>query len=313
MKRTLAASTLLFATTLAFGGTWSTLAPVLQARQEVAVAELNGKIYLIGGFANEVLSSVEVYDPATNLWAFTAPLPEPLHHSAAAGVNGALYVIGGYTNLSFEPTDAVYRYDPRFDQWTRVASLPARRGALTAAVIHGRIYAVGGAVTGELNVYDPLTDRWSARAPMPTAREHLASASIDGKLYVAGGRAGGNKSNLEIFDPETNRWTIGAPMPTARSGIAAAAIGGRMYVFGGEGNPASPFGVFSENESYDPATNTWRTEQPMLSPRHGIGAAVLSERIHIPAGAPVQGFGSTNTHDAFDPRRAVRRRPVRRP
>ncbi|HVR39758.1 MAG TPA: kelch repeat-containing protein [Thermoanaerobaculia bacterium] len=96
-------------------------------------------------------------------------------------------------------------------------------------------------------------------------------------------------------------------MPTARSGIAAAVVEGRIYVFGGEGNPSTATGVFAENESFDVATGTWRSEVPMVNPRHGIGAAAIGDRIHIPAGAPTQGFGLSSVHDAFVPRMPKRR------
>jgi hypothetical protein len=37
----------------------------------------------------------------------------------------------------------------------------------------------------------------------------------------------------------------------------------------------------------------------MAAPRHGIGAAVLGERIFVPGGAAVQGFGAVDTHQLF--------------
>jgi N-acetylneuraminic acid mutarotase len=145
---------------------------------------------------------------------------------------------------------------------------------------------------------------------MPTPREHLAAAAHDGKLYVAAGRFPANTNAFESYDPATNTWSSLPPIPTARGGIAAAVLDGRMYVFGGEGNAATETGVFEENESFDFASGTWRRERSMQNPRHGIGAATIATRIHIPAGAPTQGFGLSSVHDAFvaktPPRRAVK-------
>ena len=39
----------------------------------------------------------------------------------------------------------------------------------------------------------------------------------------------------------------------------------------------------------------------MPTPRHGIGAANVGGRIHIPAGGPVEGFGVTDVHEVYDP------------
>lgn len=280
---------------------WVPLAPVLIPRQEVAVVAANGKLHLIGGIAADraILSTVEEYDPITNRWSLVAPLPAPRHHAAAAAIADAIYVIGGFESLAFDPQRTVYRYDLSTGVWTEVAPLPAARGALAAAAINGKIYAVGG-VPGngrDLNVYDPATNAWTTLAPMPTGREHLAAATAGGMLYVAGGRLAGNTNALERYDPVTNIWTSLPPMPTARGGLAAAAVGNRIFVFGGEGNPNKPTGVFEETESFDIVTSTWRSEPAMLVPRHGIGAAALGVNIHIPAGAAVQGFGTSDVHD----------------
>ncbi len=297
-----------------FLAAWISLAPVLTPRQEIAVAAANGKVYVIGGLAGEtVLASVEEYDPQTDRWGFVAPLPQPVHHAAAATVGDRIYVIGGYRTVAFDPTTDVHQYDPLLDRWMTVASLPSQRGALAAAAIDGKIYAAGGAPTfRELVVYDPATDHWTALAPMPTPREHLAAVAFGGKLFVVGGRgAGRNTGAFEMYDPITNQWTGLAPLPTPRSGLAAAVLGGRMYVFGGEGNSAVPSGVFAENESFDFASGRWQSELPMPTPRHGIGAAAIGTRIHIPGGATIAGFSTSDVHEAFGfppaRRRAVKR------
>lgn len=75
---------------------WEMRAPVPQPRTEVSAATLDGKIYLIGGFAKEgVTARVEMYDPATDRWTSRASMPVALHHAGAAVLNGKLYVVGG--------------------------------------------------------------------------------------------------------------------------------------------------------------------------------------------------------------------------
>ena len=292
---------------------WVTLAPVITPRQEVAVAAANGKIYLIGGFGagGVVLSSVEEYDPATNSWRFVAPLPHGVHHTAAAVIGSSVYVVGGYGSIDFDPLSTVYRYDPATDEWTRLADLPKARGALGAVTIDGKIYAVGGLPGGrDLAVYDPATNMWTALPPMPTARDHLAAVAARGILFVAGGRFPFNTNAFECYEPGPQRWTSLPPMPTARAGIAGAFSGDRIYVFGGEGNRASQNGTFDNTESFDLDTLSWRMEVPMPNPRHGIGAAAIGASIYLPAGGPIEGFGTTAVHDAYVTE-TPRRRSVR--
>ncbi len=76
---------------------WRTLAPMPTPRSEVAAAEFNDEIYVIGGFEGDGSPSakVEAYDPASDTWRQVQPLPEPRQH-AAAFVFGTPFVMGGF-------------------------------------------------------------------------------------------------------------------------------------------------------------------------------------------------------------------------
>jgi N-acetylneuraminic acid mutarotase len=288
-------------------GQWITLAPMNEPRQEVAVAELNGRIYVIGGLRRDrsTANTVEAYNPVTNTWQFVAPLPLPLHHTTAASVGGKLYVIGGLSSLLFTPTNATFEYDPQANRWQSKRPLPGSRGALAVAVIEGKIYAAGGSPSSrerDFAVYDPVEDSWTTLSRMPTPRNHLAAGAIGKRFYAVGGRTSGGDFTLdvlEIFDTETSAWMTGPPMPTGRSGIGAVVVNGVLYVFGGEGNPSHPNGVFEQNEAFFPAEGVWRARAPMPTPRHGIGAAAIENIIYIPGGGPVQGLGVTDVNEAF--------------
>lgn len=293
---------------------WIPLAPVQVARQEMPAVAVNGLLYVIGGIGSEPssLTSVEEYHPHTNQWHFVAPLPRPRHHAAAAVVGRFIYVIGGFESLDFDVTSTVYRFDTLLNRWEEMAPMPRASAAHAAATIDGRIYVAGGVPdTRQLSMYDPATDTWTQLAPMPTGREHLAAVAVNGKLYVIGGRVGANSSAMEVYDPPTNSWRGLEPLPTARGGLTAAAIGTRIFVFGGEGNPRTATGVYSEVESFDTVSEQWRIEPPAPNPRHGFQAVTIGNRIHIPSGAPVQGFGTTDVHDALVFEDARRRRAVR--
>ena len=167
-------------------------------------------------------------------------------------------------------------------------------------VAGGRIYVIGGTPTGNaLDAYDPATDTWTRLAPMPTARNHLAGGLGASRLFVVGGRPPTTLATHGAYDLGTGAWTALAPMPTGRSGHAAAVVRGCLYAFGGEGNTARPDGVFPQNEVYDPRTNAWESLAPMPTPRHGIAATVIGDRIYLPGGATLQGLGAVATHEAF--------------
>jgi len=283
------------------GGSWAQAAPLREARQEVGVAELQGRIYVVGGYRADqsTASTVEVYDPATDTWSFAAPMPLALNHCAAVSLGGRLYVAGG-SLPSGAPSAALLEYDPARNDWGVRAPMPSARSAPMAAVMNGRIHVAGGTPSGRaFEAWDPLADRWTTLPLMPTERNHVAGGVTAGRFFAVGGRPPNTLAVNEAFDPVTNSWSRRAPLPTGRSGHAAAVVAGCLYVMGGEGNAGSASGVFPQNEAYDHRSDSWGALAPMPTPRHGIGAAVLGDRLFVPGGASVQGFGAVAVHEVF--------------
>jgi N-acetylneuraminic acid mutarotase len=277
------------------GGARVSLAPMSEPRQEMAAAELGGRIYAVGGLAGRANANT-IYDPSGNSWSVGADLPVMTDHAWAVSLGGRLYVGGGSSNR-------VFAYDPAADRWTEAApSAYVHGGTPVAAVIAGQIYVAGGAggtmVGNELEAYDPASNRWTTRTPMSCARNHTAGGAIGGKLYVAGGRPG-SQDCLEIYDPAADAWTRKAAMPTGRSGAAGAIVGDCLYVFGGEGNASDPNGIFHQVEAYEASSNSWRQLPSMQTARHGIYAATIGNVIYLPGGATNQGIGVTAVNEAY--------------
>ena len=291
-------------------GPWGLKAPLLEANSEMAVAELNGKIYVMGGYpsSRQTVATVQVYDPATDSWRLGTPLPVPINHPMAAGVNGILYMIGGQRSASGSPSragflDTVFALDPAKGAWEKRTPMPRARGGGVPAAIGTRIYVAGGRPPRghDFAVYDTVTDRWRVLADLPTQRNHMAAAAIDGRIYVAGGRFGpGFRSELtnvlEMYDPTTNTWTRKALMPTIRSGVNGIAINGCFHVFGGEGNKDHPRGLFPQYEVYNPRHDRWLEFPPMPNPVHGVtGAVFFNGWLHLPGGGISIGGSSGST------------------
>lgn len=128
-------------------GKWTIRAPLPSPRTEVAAAQLQGKIFLVGGLGRSG-NLFEEFDPGKNIWRRRASLPRPPHHVGTAAIGGKIYVIGGYLS-GRGPVDTVYAYDPSADKWQTRTPMPTARGALTVGIIGGKIYAVGGVGTNK--------------------------------------------------------------------------------------------------------------------------------------------------------------------
>lgn len=298
-------------------GGWRQAAPAPTARTEVSAAVVDGRIYLIGGFAPlrfgnllrlSVSDTVEVYDPGRDLWRRSVSLPVPLHHAAAVSMGRRLFVIGGFKpglTSVWNPVATVFEYLVDEGRWLERRSMPTPRGALAAVVHDGKIYAIGG-FDGDhslatVEVYDPGRDRWTRLASLNVPRDHLAAAAVEGKIYAIGGRIDLDyRRNLgvnEVFDPARGRWREAAPLPTPRSGIAAGVLRGMILVVGGEGGQ----GTFAENEAYWPGADRWISLPPLPTPRHGLAAAVVNGRLYVLCGGPRPGGSYSRANEVFVP------------
>ena len=273
-------------------GEWGLRARLIEANSELAFAEANGKLYLLGGYpeSRQTARTVQVYDIASDRWELGPPLPQPNNHGMAATVNGRIYLIGGQaTDLSQGPyVDTVYELDPVTGAWVAKARMPTARSGGAAIVHDGKIYVAGGRPPrgSDFAVYDPSTDTWEVLPNLPSQRNHITGAAINGRIHVVGGRLGHGLSPdmttaHEVFDPQTRSWTTAAPMLRARSGMNGVMARGCFHVWGGEG----PEGMFADHDYYDPRTNRWTRLPDMPIPVHGVyGSAFVSGLIWVSGG-----------------------------
>ncbi|HEY5094273.1 MAG TPA: kelch repeat-containing protein [Candidatus Eremiobacteraceae bacterium] len=132
-------------------GSWTTKAPMLTAREGLAVGVLNGILYAVGGFSSDgPLNTVEAYNPATDTWTTKTPLPSTRWQLAASVIGDRLYVVGGCCDYNFNALNTVDAYNPVTDKWTRKAFMPTARRVLAAGTLRGRLYAVGGFSDGNI-------------------------------------------------------------------------------------------------------------------------------------------------------------------
>jgi N-acetylneuraminic acid mutarotase len=278
---------------------------MLEANSELALAEANGKLYLLGGYpsSRQTSRTVQVYDIASNSWTLGPQLPQPNNHGMAASVNGKIYLIGGQTSDVSDQgyQNTVYELDPATNVWTTRAPMPTARGAGVAVVLDGKIYVAGGRPPrgNDFAVYDPATDSWEVLPNLPSQRNHFTGAAIDGRVHFVGGRLGHGLSPQmttvhEVYDPETETWTTAAPMLEARSGMNGVMARGCFHVWGGEG----PAGMFPDHDYYDPRVDTWTRLADMPVPVHGVyGSAFVDELIWVSGGGTDIGGIHGSTHN----------------
>ena len=100
---------------------WTEKTAMPTARWGLTTAEVNGKIYAIGGGdvypPKELLTVVEEYDPATDTWTTKSPMPVGRigHASSSAAIDGKIYLVGGGGLTPSAAYGEVYEYEPGID------------------------------------------------------------------------------------------------------------------------------------------------------------------------------------------------------
>ncbi|MEH2481347.1 N-acetylneuraminic acid mutarotase [Nitrobacteraceae bacterium AZCC 2146] len=300
-------------------GRWQARAALPLPRSEMAWATAwADRMHIVGGYGEGRVDRPyhHVYDPAADQWLNAAPLPRGANHVSVAADAGRVYALGGFTQQNRGSDQNAYAYDIAADRWDSIAPLPRPRGAGAAVALNGKIHLIGGASepaaerasVGWHEVYDPQTDKWETRKALPGARDHVGCVAHRGLIHVIGGRFNTFEYNTDlhhVYLPERDTWELRAALPTVRSGHGLVVYRDRLFAMGGESGVVrdgrlTQERVFGQMESYDPASDSWQSHAPMLTPRHAVGAAVLGDWIFVAGGGAVTGGAVQSAiHEAF--------------
>ena len=283
--------------------TWVSKAPMPTVRTYLGAADVNGKIYAIGGFSD--LNNTEEYDPITDTWTIKAAMPTPRFSFAIATYQSKIYCIGGLTGrgapFSSSVTGAIEVYDPATNVWEIKQPMPTPRANFEANVVNGQIYLIGGITGGpdssvSINqVYDPANEKWETKKPMPYPVASFSSTVVGNKIFVMGGQGNSNDprnlNQTQIYDSTTDSWSIGIPMQTTVLNSVVCTISdplgsARIYLVGGQLGALGTGGNRTDMvQVFNPENRSWSVGVPMLTARDGLAVAVVNNTMYALGGA----------------------------
>jgi N-acetylneuraminic acid mutarotase len=261
---------------------WSSAASLTAARDNhTATLLTNGKVLVVGGQnVNGVLSSAELYDPATNSWSSAASLTAARdNHTATLLTNGKVLVVGGQNSSG--DLSSTELYDPTTNSWSSAGNLATPRSDATATLLpNGKVLVAGGFEffirLASAELYDPVTNSWSSAGAMATAR-YSASAVLlgSGKVLVAGGSgSSGVLPSAELYDAVTNSWSSAGNLATGCYDFTTTLLGnGNVLAAGGLDKSST---TLSSAELYDPSLNSWSSAGNMAAARSSHTATLLA-------------------------------------
>ncbi|KAJ4834053.1 hypothetical protein Tsubulata_017217 [Turnera subulata] len=165
---------------------WTKLSEMNVARYDFACAEVNGKVYAVGGFGadGDGLSSVEMYDPETQKWTLMDSLRRPRWGCFACGIEGKLYVMGGRSSFTIGNSRFVDVYDPERHTWCQLKSGCVM---VTAhAVLGKKLFCMEWKSQRKLVIFNPEDNSWKM-IPVPVAGSSSVGfrfGILEGKLLL---------------------------------------------------------------------------------------------------------------------------------
>jgi len=214
----------------------------------------SGKVLVTGGWnsVGTVLSSAEIYDPATNSWTSAGNMAKARSgHTATLLASGRLLVAGGAADSSAEI------YVPAANAWTLAGSMAVPCGGTATLLPNGKVVVIGaydsnGTSLACTEIYDPTADAWSSAAGMSAPLSGFTATLMPtGKVLVVGGNDPGNGSSpaasSQFFDPALGTWSPGPNLNTGRSSHSATLLQNNvLLVTGGYGGSSTGWTASSE-------------------------------------------------------------------
>ncbi|TVU13910.1 hypothetical protein EJB05_37346 [Eragrostis curvula] len=162
---------------------WAAVAKLNVARRDFACAEVDGVIYVAGGFGpdGDSLCSVEAYSPQQNKWILIESLRRTRWGCFASGFNGKLHIVSGRSSFTIGNCRTIDVYDPNRRVWDEI-----KRGCVMVtshAVLGNRLFCIEWKNQRTLVVFNPEDSSWQ-RIPVPLT----GSSSTRFCLGVFGGK-----------------------------------------------------------------------------------------------------------------------------
>ncbi len=173
-------------------GHWKLMRPSRTSRAAAALAARDGKLYAVGGAADDALTKMEIYDVATGRWRSAPRMATPREHIAAVATVDGIYVFGGRSSAG--ELNTVERFDPESRRWSQLPPLQTPRSGIAAVAVDDRPVVFGGeeltpdgTTIPSVELFNPDTRSWETLPSMRTPRHGLGGAAMGRRIYALEG------------------------------------------------------------------------------------------------------------------------------
>jgi N-acetylneuraminic acid mutarotase len=289
---------------------WDQLPDMPVGKWEPASLVLDDKLYVLGGYENDVVSSrrVDVFDPADGSWTQLQDCPSRVSHVDLVADGNGFWFAGG---MKDKPTRKikdhiiaeVWYFNLELDRYTAGPLLPGRRAGGGLARLGDKLHYVSGLME------DRDTDSpdhfvldlkewaekghalWTKAAPLPVPRNQHSIAELNGMIYIIGGQFNHDLQQLDqvmvdVYDPRSDSWSEGPQLPVAHSHSEGATFvhGDRIWMVGGHSTPEGGKKGFCGNVMTMREGEEWEVTCHLPKPISSPASRIINDKLYVAGG-----------------------------
>jgi len=229
-------------------GTWSVGPPLPHQYDHASLAELGGRLYVVGGYTGGLSNPTnEVWSlgPGDPAWTDEPDLATRRGALGTGSAGGKLVAVGGVDeNGNVLSTTEIFTPGRG---WSPGPNLSMPREHLAAAGAGDKVYAIAGRNPGgavrSVESFIIGSDQWNDEGALHDARSGIgAGTTSSGRVCTGGGEVPGRPDtvpSIECYDG--GRWRRVANMSVPRHGLAVVAEGKRVHLVAGGPQPGFSF------------------------------------------------------------------------
>jgi N-acetylneuraminic acid mutarotase len=289
---------------------WEQLPDMQVGKWEPASLVRDDKLYVLGGYANYIISSrrQDVFNPADGSWTQLQDCPSTISHVNLVADDTGFWYAGGMKDkpnreIKDHIISEVWHYDLERDRFSAAPLLPEPRGAGALQRIGDRLHYISGLMVDRDTdspdhfVFDLAewrssgTGGWSKAAPLAVPRNQHSIATLGGKIYVIGGQFNHDSQQIDqdrvdIYDPETDSWSEGPtlPVPHSHSEHATFVHKDRIWMIGGHSTPEGGKKGFCPNVVTLREGGEWEITCHLPKPTSSPAAGIINDRLYVAGG-----------------------------
>lgn len=193
---------------------WVDCASAPRERYRFAAAEVNGKLYIVGGrdVMDQIVTEVDVYDPVSDTWATPYVWEDATSDNGVFADGDDLYLVGGYDQNYTVAHNSLTKLSTIDFIAETLSSMSTGRGDLGVISVpesdgSSSHYAIGGAgvdfctMLNTVESYDIASDTWIILGVLTLPRADMALGVIDSELFVIAGETKDDSCDYSIFNP----------------------------------------------------------------------------------------------------------------